>query len=450
MKTVSINNEVLEQLKAEEFTLNLQTIQLPGHSPFPLWTAKYQIPKDQIMVVFECVYACLTGQVKGATGSQYDLSGLFVERETSSLSTKSLPESLEGFPAPESLKGKKILFVLAHNSFGLGDLILAMPFLKVFAETLNLTLDVCVNSAGISFFSSQEWLGEALPEIISLDKFCEYDYFVEPSIEKMDSLGWIRSYLLKEFGENVFYKRFPSPELKLNLEYDKHFKSKLSILPKRDEAAKLCILNWETSSLKRNLPIEIWKTVFKSLTIMGFQVAVAKSSLRTDSGFEWIKSQENVIDVSSLINSFDDLIYFVNSADLVISPDTSYIHLAGSLRKRALCIFLKSANEIYKRSWLKGSYWPLKLEKLYPTVKQVVLPGANFKDMEAIVYQLVRDAAFGEDPEMIELYSNLFYTLKKQKLDGELERILRTKSVDLKKLAKTNIAAESEEARMSN
>lgn len=438
MKTVTINNEVYEQLNADEFTLNLQALQLPGHSPFPYWNAKYAIPKNQTMVIFEGIYACLTGQIKGVAGSQYDLTGLFVEKDISF----SMPKLLEGFPPPESLKGKKILFVLAHNSFGLGDLILAMPFLKIFAETLNVTLDVCVNSAGVGFFYSQEWLGEALPEIISLEKFCEYDYFVEPSIDKMDTLGWIRSYLLKEFGENVFYKRFPSPELKVNPEYDENFKSNLKSLPKRDSALKLCILNWETSSLKRNLPIEIWKTVFKSLLIMGFQVAVIRSSSRIDGSFEWISSQENVIDVSSLIRCPADLAYLVNSADLVISPDTSYIHLAGGFRKRALCIFLKSANEIYKRTWLKGNYWPLKLEKLYPTVKKVVLPGASFKDMEAIIYQLVRDAAFNEDPEILELYNNLFFSLKKQKMDAELERILKTKSVDLQKLTKTNVSAD--------
>ncbi|MDX1920295.1 MAG: glycosyltransferase family 9 protein [Candidatus Caenarcaniphilales bacterium] len=438
MKTVTINDEVFQQLNSSEFTLDLQTSQINGHRPFPYWNAKYLIPKDQMVVIPEGIYACLTGQQSGVIGSQYDLRGLFVEKK----SFKKLPQLLSGFPCPESLKGKKILCVLAHNSFGLGDLILAMPFLKIFAEALKVNLDVSVNSAGVSFFHGQDWMGKALPEIISLEKFCEYDYYFEPSIDKMDSLGWIRSYLLKEIGESVFYRRFPSPELKVVAGYNEAFQQALSRLPKRDSSLKLCVLNWETSSLKRNLPIEIWKTVFKSLIIMGFQIVVSKPAFKNDGAFEWIKAQENVIDASPLILNPADLIYLVNSADLVVSPDTSYIHLAGGLRKRALCIFLKSANEIYKRAWLKGNYWPLKLDKLYPTVKRAILPNNSFKDMDAIIYQLVRDAAFNEDPEMIELYNSLFFTLKNQKMNNELERILKTKNVDLKKLEKANAKAE--------
>lgn len=434
MRLITLNQA---QLAQDEYLLDLQTAQLPGHRAYPYWVAKYLIPAKEVIVLPEGIYASWMGLTEGVMGSQYNLSDKFQDLKVKT--QNKLPIKLQGFPKKEDLVGKKVLCVLAHSSFGLGDLILAIPFLKIFAESLNIQLSLSVNSAGMPFFHGQKWLQGLHPEILSFDEYVQYDYYIEPSVDKMDALGWIRNYLLKEVGESIFHERFPCPELKVNTENFKSVKLRLNALPKRNTDKKICLFNWETSSQKRNLPIDVWKLVIKSLTIMDYQIAVTPSIFQTDGAFQWVISQENVIDASSLIEMPADLINLVAACDLTISADTSLIHLAGGLRKKALCIFLNSAAELYGKAWLKGNYWPGKLDKLYPSVKAINLPRLPVKDLDKIIYQAVRSTAFGEDAEMVELYNNLFFTMRNQRMFGDIEEVLKRKNIDFQRLAQAKL-----------
>jgi ADP-heptose:LPS heptosyltransferase len=433
MKAIIINPACFKE--NQDYVLDLQTTQLEGHNPYPYWTAKYIVSKNLALALPEGIFACLTGQMKGLTGSQYNLRHILLQQALPDV----MPTKLEGFPPLDELKGKKVLCVLAHATFGLGDLILAMPFLKTFAENLKIKLSVCVNSAGLEYFHEQGWLQKAYPEVLPLHELMQYDYYLEPSLEKMDVLGWIRSYLLKQLGEKVFYDRFPCPELKVIPDQQQKISSSLNTHPKRKLDKKICLFNWEGSSHKRNLSIEVLKAVFRSLLIMDYQILIVKSAYLRSNIFDWLAAQDEVIDVSYLTEGASNLINVVYYADLTVSPDTNLVHLAGGLRKRGLCIFLKSATELYSKTWLKGFYWPGKIGLLYPTLNNLMVPHGSFKDLEKIVYSAVRGAAFGEDPEMIELYNNLFFNLRNQHRYDELEQILKTKNVDFKKLMQKKV-----------
>ncbi|MDJ0626003.1 MAG: hypothetical protein QNJ31_06525 [Candidatus Caenarcaniphilales bacterium] len=441
MKLVTVNDEIYQNQNSKEFLLDLQKLQIKGHRPYPYWNAKYLIPQKQLIAIPENIYSCWTGKLKGVMGSQYNLQRLFVEEKLPE--TIKLPLRLIGFPPKEMLKWKKFLCVLAHNSFGLGDLILSMPFLKVFAESLDIELGLCVNAAGVNFFHEQKWISKIYPEIVPFERLIEFDYFIEPSVNKMDALGWIRSFVLKELGEQAFLERFPSPKLIPHQEHKNEFYEKLSNLPKRDKSKKLCLLNWETSSQKRNLPFEVVRFILQSLLIMDFQVVVTRPIFKTSELFNWISKQNNVIDASSLTVNPSDLVNLVDSCDLIVTADTSFVHLAGGLRKKTLCVFAKSAGELYKKAWLKGTYWPLKAEKLYPTLKTVTLLG-SLKEMDKILYQAIRNTVFNEDPETIELYNNLFAHLKNSKQYLELEEIMKRKNIDFRKLFKDKVSKQVE------
>ncbi len=51
--------------------------------------------------------------------------------------------------------------------------------------------------------------------------------------------------------------------------------------------------------------------------------------------------QDNIIDLSENINNFEDTATIINNLDLVISSDTSVVHLAGAMGKKTWCLLQK-------------------------------------------------------------------------------------------------------------
>jgi hypothetical protein len=178
-------------------------------------------------------------------------------------------------------------------------------------------------------------------------------------------------------------------------------------------------------------------SIYEALSIMDFTILISRNPQQSLYGIEWLLKRKNIIDTTSLLQEPADIVNIIDLCDLVISSDATPLHVAGSLRKKGLCLFMKSANELYKKAWSRGNYWPKKLSSLYPTIHQSTLPNTSFKDMNAIIYQIVRSAAFGEDSETIELYNNLLFHLKKNKQSEELARILKSKNIKLERISKS-------------
>jgi hypothetical protein len=71
------------------------------------------------------------------------------------------------------------------------------------------------------------------------------------------------------------------------------------------------------------------------------------------------------------------------------------------------------------------------MDKLYPTVKGLIVPNGPFREMEAIVYKAIREISFGHDLEMVDLYNNLLSSLKNQKLLDEVEKIMHKRRAEM-------------------
>jgi len=102
----------------------------------------------------------------------------------------------------------------------------------------------------------------------------------------------------------------------------------------------------------------------------------------------FIKDCEDFNLLGTEINSFEDTARLINSMDLIISVDTSVLHLAGAMGKRAFALFGK----IKDPRWNSGVNW-------YPTIKfidgdwssisgQLVM----FVNMEKSKWQITRPA----------------------------------------------------------
>jgi ADP-heptose:LPS heptosyltransferase len=428
MKIISLRKDY----PGQSLLLDLQTMQLAGHRPLGLWSKKHNLIYGAQYILSEAIYSCLMGQLEGVAGSQYDLTSVIEDVDATDLELYSLPERLTVFPDLTEIQGKRILISLAHPAFGVGDAILAIPFLKLFKEVLNLRIGVSVNSTAADLVQGYNLFEQVYTEIIDFQELSHFDYVIEPSVEKMDTLGWIRSYVLKEFGENVFYRRFPSPEMSLKKEKYSKFLDSFQKTFNLEKSQRLCFLNWESNSIKRNIPVEVVKSIIESLKIMDIQVAFRKPLHNLDGIYDWLIQQPNTTDCTSITQTNLELAHLIKACDFVISSDSTEIHLAGGLRKKALCVFLKTSMEAYSKAWLKGHYWPGKIDRLYPTVKNIFLPNTLIRDFDKSLYQIIRNLALEEDPEFKEMYGNLFEGLKHQQMFEDLLRIFMEKRIPIK------------------
>lgn len=79
----------------------------------------------------------------------------------------------------------------------------------------------------------------------------------------------------------------------------------------------------------RSLDMKLLAPFFKDNRIKSYSLQLALSEVEQE-----LIAQHDIIDLSSEINDFADTAKFINSLDLIITVDTSIVHLAGALNKR--------------------------------------------------------------------------------------------------------------------
>jgi ADP-heptose:LPS heptosyltransferase len=65
-----------------------------------------------------------------------------------------------------------------------------------------------------------------------------------------------------------------------------------------------------------------------------------------------------IVDLSSEINDFYDTAKIINSLDLIISVDTSVLHLAGSLEKESWALLPKNCDWRWGQKGKKTEWYP--------------------------------------------------------------------------------------------
>jgi ADP-heptose:LPS heptosyltransferase len=224
-------------------------------------------------------------------------------------------------------KYKQQIFVWAGG--GLGDIVCAEPVIRYMRESLYKDADIYVMSKGHEIYKHIEgierfWFDQipqtdldAIYEINThpsiLDKFSDYAVsfgfhvphgFVHP-------VDWV--------SINALNRQLPlkDREIKLEVTDDIPCETNLVLI----HAGK----GWAT----KTFPIEWWQKVVDGLDANGFKVGIIGKEIDPEHGYVPIKCPPNGVDLRDKL-SLQQMINLISKAPVLISNDSSPIHIAGA------------------------------------------------------------------------------------------------------------------------
>ncbi|TLT08001.1 glycosyltransferase family 9 protein [Aliarcobacter thereius] len=253
---------------------------------------------------------------------------------------------------------KSSIKVAVIGSLGdtISKMISSMAALRIFYEKLkeiykNVDLDIFIKASNNSYFNrdksiyqTQKYINNIYPLSTNTKAFCQYDYFVDNSIDisKNLDINIVDAWLYK-FG--IDYKKVNNlnkySEINIdNFELTKDLKNQIEKSKKR---GKLLLFHPYSASINKSIPQNFAIEILKAL-IDKLDDYIIVSTLLIDPK---IKS-DNFVDLSSYSKTIEDFIYIVSSMDKVLTAETSALHIADSFMIPTLCISTNDDENIMK------------------------------------------------------------------------------------------------------
>lgn len=230
----------------------------------------------------------------------------------------------------------------------ISDMIASCTALRILYEKLSevykkLKFDIYINASNNSYYTrdkqiyqTQEYISNVFPLSISAKKLCEYDYFVDNSVNinrVFDDINIVDAWLLK-FGIN--YKKI-SENKKFNILNILDYKVENNLSKKINDAkakGKLLMFHPYSANINKSIPQNIAIEMLKEL-IAEFDDYIIVSTLQIDSKIK----DENYVDLSKDSKTINDFIYIVSSMDKIITVDTATYHISDSFMIPTVTIF---------------------------------------------------------------------------------------------------------------
>ncbi|RBQ29725.1 hypothetical protein [Aliarcobacter vitoriensis] len=243
--------------------------------------------------------------------------------------------------------------VIGSLGNSISDMISSMAALRIFYNKLseiysNVKLDIYIKASNNSYYkrdkdiySTQEYINEILPLSIDSKKICEYDYYVDNSVDisKILNLNIVDSWLLK-FG--IDYRKVSDLEkfstLKIdNFELTKGLSNKLLEAKKR---GKLLLYHPYSATINKSIPQTFAIDILKSL-IEKLDDYTIVTTLNVDPKIK----NDNLLDLSNFSKTIEDFIFIVSSMDKIITANTSALHISDTFMIPTVCIITSEEYE---------------------------------------------------------------------------------------------------------
>jgi len=243
---------------------------------------------------------------------------------------------------------KVSISVVIIGSLGdsISNMTASMSALRIFYNKLrqiykSVKLDIYIKASNNSYYNrdksiykTQEYINEILPLCIDSKKICEYDYYVDNSVNISETLDLniVDSFLLK-FG--IDYKKVPDLE-KFSMLKIEHFgltKGLRNALLNAKKKGKLLLYHPYSANVYKSIPqnyaVDILKTLAKELDNYTIVTTLNISPKVTS---------ENILDLSIFSKTIEDFIFIVSSMDKIITANTSALHISDAFMIPTVCI----------------------------------------------------------------------------------------------------------------
>ncbi|MCG3711631.1 hypothetical protein [Aliarcobacter butzleri] len=206
----------------------------------------------------------------------------------------------------------------------------------------NIKFDIFINASNNSYYSrdkdiykTQDYINNIFPLSINSKKLCEYDYFIDNSLNVTNLLSELNSVdaWLYKFGIN--YKKIDELEKYNSLDIS-NYKIQNDLKTKIEQArkkGKLLLFHPYSANINKSIPQAIAIDLLKELLELEEYVVV--TTLQIDSKLK----HNNFIDLTNESKSINDFIYIISNMDKVITADTSTYHISDAFMIPTVTIF---------------------------------------------------------------------------------------------------------------
>ncbi|MFY4750213.1 hypothetical protein ACOTWV_09895 [Aliarcobacter butzleri] len=206
----------------------------------------------------------------------------------------------------------------------------------------NIKFDIFINASNNSYYSrdkdiykTQDYINNIFPLSINSKKLCEYDYFIDNSLNVTNLLSELNSVdaWLYKFGIN--YKKIDELEKYNSLDIS-NYKIQNDLKTKIEQArkkGKLLLFHPYSANINKSIPQVIAIDLLKELLELEEYVIV--TTLQIDSKFK----HNNFIDLTNESKFINDFIYIISNMDKIITADTSTYHISDAFMIPTVTIF---------------------------------------------------------------------------------------------------------------
>ncbi len=248
----------------------------------------------------------------------------------------------------EVIKPDVKIAILGNIGFEIGEMVSSLTSLRIFYEEFKkkfstVSLDIYLNSSDNKQFTRDKQIMQTQPFInkvtalsISVNKLCEYDYYIDTSLFTKSffykELSYVDAWLYK-FG--IDFKKIDKSRKynSLNLNF---YKSTSTLKQKFEELrlkGKILLFHPYSASIERSMPKEIATLVLKKLLKQLPEYTIV-SALKIDG-----INDANYIDLSSYSKGFYDFAYIISNVDNIITTDTATYHISEAFFIPTIVIF---------------------------------------------------------------------------------------------------------------
>ncbi|MCG3672641.1 hypothetical protein [Aliarcobacter butzleri] len=206
----------------------------------------------------------------------------------------------------------------------------------------NIKFDIFINASNNSYYSrdkdiykTQDYINNIFPLSINSKKLCEYDYFIDNSLNVTNLLSELNSVdaWLYKFGIN--YKKIDELEKYNSLDIS-NYKIQNDLKTKIEQArkkGKLLLFHPYSANINKSIPQVVAIDLLKELLELEEYVIV--TTLQIDSKLK----HNNFIDLTNESKSINDFIYIISNMDKIITADTSTYHISDAFMIPTVTIF---------------------------------------------------------------------------------------------------------------
>ncbi len=247
-----------------------------------------------------------------------------------------------------TIKSHIKIAILGNIGFAVGEMVSSLSALRILYEELEknfstISLDIYLNASDNRHFTRDKQIMQTQPFInkvkalsISVNKLCEYDYYIDTSFFTKsffyNELSYIDAWLYK-FG--LDFRKIDKIRKYNNLNLD-FYKPNFTLKQKLEELkikGKILLFHPYSADVKRSIPKEISSLFLKKL-LRKLPDYTIVSAVKIDGVNDF-----RYVDLSSYSKSFFDFSYIISNVNNIITTDTATYHISEAFFIPTIVIF---------------------------------------------------------------------------------------------------------------